>query len=149
MVEHQRCDERGCVVIPRIFVDEPCPLEGYGDLAVRVLANASDAAWRQWATGSLGTPGCPDCAALPDGQRCPACTAARTLYGQAIVTLYGPTLLGHDVSTPEAALALFDDDAALPSELVIWLQLVPGTVRQRRTEALLPNLTGSATTRTS
>jgi hypothetical protein len=150
-------------MIPRIHVDETCPLEGYEALTVRVLANATDADWRGWCEGNLGTPGCAACKALnvPPVLRgkhkaeaasiaapsfCPVCAQARAQFGQAIVTLYGPTLLGEDVSTPEAALALFDRDDALPSEIVIWLQLVPGTVRNHRTETLLGNLTGSATT---
>jgi hypothetical protein len=64
-------------------------------------------------------------------------------YGQAIVTFYGPALLGHDVSTIDAALALFDRDDVLPSEIVIWLQLVPSAVRTRRQESLLGNLISS------
>jgi hypothetical protein len=151
-------------MIPRIHVDEICPLEGYEQLSVRVLANATDAEWRSWCDGNLGMPGCEACAklnvpAVPRGKHkteaapapasapryCPACTQARAQFGQALVTLYGPTLLGEDVSTPEAALALFDRDDALPSEIVIWLQLAPGTVRSRRTETLLGNLTRSST----
>ena len=150
--------------IPLIYRDEPCPLEGYDNLNVRVLANATDAQWKLWAAGHLGTPDCAACAALrtpPVGRgkraaaapaetsppsRCPACEAARAAYGQAIVLLYGPTLLGEDVSTPDAALALFDRDDALPSEIVIWLQLLPGAVRNARTESLLGNLTRSLTT---
>lgn len=151
--------------IPRVYIEETCPLEGYAEVRVRVLANASDAEWRTWCAGNLGAPGCPDCAKLntpptPRGKRaaqpapasvpayCPACTQARAQFGQAIVGLYGPTLLGEDVATPEAALALFDRDDALPSEIVIWLQLLPGAVRDRRTGALLGNLISSATTPT-
>ncbi len=150
--------------IPRITVDEPCPLDDYGGLSVRVLANSTDAAWKTWTAGTLGTPGCVHCAALwptpadppptdPEptpGERrfCPACTAARAAFGRSIVTFYGPTLLAHDVSTPERALALFDADDLLPSEIVIWLQLVPGTVRNRRQDALLSFLTSSSTTPT-
>ena len=155
------------MAIQPIYVDEPCPLEGYDDLRVRVLANASDAQWRDWVSGNMGVPGCPDCAALrqPTVQRgrrragnaptpepdprafCPACLAARERFGRAICRFYGPALLGeHDVSTPEAALALLDSDDVLPSEIVIWLQLVPSAVRDRRTEQLLGNLISSATT---
>ena len=149
-------------MIPRIHVDEICPLEGYEAIRVRVLANATDAEWRIWCEGNLGAPGCEACAklnvpAVPRGKRavpeiepaapryCPACTQARAQFGQALVTLYGPTLLGQDVSTPEAALALFDRDDLLPSEIVIWLQLAPGAVRARRQETLLGNLTRSST----
>lgn len=145
-------------MIPRIYVDETCPLEGYEKLSVRVLANASDAEWRLWASAHLQTPGCKACAALrarpadvPDEHMvyCEPCAAARESYGRTIVAFFGPTLLEHDVSTPEAALALFDNDAALPSELVIWLQFVPGQVRERRTASLLGNLISSSTTPTN
>lgn len=153
--------------IPRIYVDEPCALDGYDSLSVRVLANSTEAEWRLWATGNLGTPDCAECAKLPAKTRedkeeeelgplrapsrpsreyCAACTAARAAFGQSIVTFYGPTLLEHDVSTEAAALALFDDDTALPGEIVIWLQLVPGVVRNRRQEALLGNLIPFSTT---
>ena len=131
--------------IPRIYLDEPAPLDGYEGLTVRVLANASDAEWRVWVQGNLGTPDCEACAAAtPD--RCPACAEARAAFGRSIVTFYGPRLIDHDVSTPGLALALFDDDSALPSEIVIWLQVLPGNLRQRRTESLLGNLASSVTT---
>jgi len=150
-------------MINPIYVNEPCPLEGYEDLSVRVLANSTDRAWQQWCMGNLGSPQCAECAALrqpkvvrgrqkagnkPQAEPnphayCPACQAARDAYGQAIVLFYGPDLLGHDVSTPEAALNLFDRDDALPSEIVIWLQLIPSAVRQKRQESLLGNLISS------
>jgi hypothetical protein len=170
-------------MIPRIYINEPCPLEGYEDLSVRVLANSTGHEWQEWCQADLGTPGCQECAKLdappvargkrkpkdvatggvvittfppkvvPDTaaaaaekRYCRRCAAARAAYGRSIVTFYGPTLLGEDVSAPEAALALFDRDDALPSEIVIWLQLVPSQVRDRRTESLLGNLTSSATT---
>lgn len=152
--------------IPRIYINEPCPLEGYEDLTVRVLANSTDAEWRQWSLGNLGVPGCEQCAKLrapkvargkrraenapapaPDPNAfCPSCQAARQAYGQSIVTFYGPTLLEHDVSSPDRALDLFDRDDALPAELVIWLQIVPSRVRERRQEQLLGNWTSSSTT---
>ena len=151
--------------IPRIYVQEPCPLDGYEELSVRVLANSTDAEWRAWAGAHIGIPGCEACKKLSappvrrgrrnktapapaaDGPRyCQACTAARQAYGQSIVTFYGPELCGHDVSTPAAALSLFDADDLLPSEIVIWLQLVPSTVRERRQESLLGNLISSSTT---
>lgn len=155
--------------IPRIYVDEACPLGGYEELRVRTLANATDAEWKSWAAGNLGTPDCKECAKLttpPVGRGkkaaparpaaqlaeagarryCVACTAARAACGESIALFYGPELLGEDVSTPAAALALFDRDDALPSELVIWLQLLPGVVRNRRSEELLGNLTRSSTT---
>jgi len=151
--------------IPQIYVDEACPLEGYDGLTVRVLANATDAQWKTWAAGTLGTPDCAACQkfsaparrgrkaaapAEPMGRRyCPACAAQRAAYGASIVLLYGPTLLGADVSTPDAALALFDRDDALPSELVIWLQLLPGAVRTARVETLMGNLTSSSATPTT
>ena len=148
--------------IPRVYTEEPCPLDGYEDLAVRVLANATDAEWRCWATADLGAVGCAACqqlnAPIKRGRRpaapaepgprryCPDCAARRARYGESVALFYGPVLLGEDVSTPAAALALFDRDDALPSEIVIWLQLLPGVVRERRTSDLLGNLTRSSTT---
>jgi len=147
---------------PRVYVEEVCPLDGYADLRVRVLANATDGKWRAWATSTLGTPDCESCQKLtapprrgkraaltpePAARRyCPACTAARQQYGQSIALFYGPSLLGEDVSTPEAALTLFDRDDALPSEIVIWLQLLPSAIRNARVESLMGNLTRSSTT---
>jgi hypothetical protein len=147
------------IPIPRVHSTETCPLEGYEALQVRILANTSDAEWKRWCAGNLGMPGCPDCQkraapvrrgkkpATPPAEAprlyCPACQAARVAYGESIVLLYGPELLGEDVSTPAAALALFDRDDALPSELVIWLQLLPGVVRSARQDTLLGNLTRS------
>jgi len=147
-------------MINPVYVNEPCPLEGYENLSVRVLANSTDRAWQTWCAGNLGQPGCAKCASLnapkvPRGRKvvqdfapnphayCPACQAARDAYGLSIVLFYGPELLGHDVSTPEAALNLFDRDDALPSEIVIWLQLIPSAVRQKRQESLLGNLISS------
>lgn len=153
--------------LPRVYVEEACLLEGYEDLRVKVLANATDAEWKRWAAGTLGTPGCEACQALsappvrrgrktaplvpvePTRHYCPACAAARAAYGESIALFYGPTLLDEDVSTPPAALTLFDRDDAFPSEIVIWLQLLPAVVRERRTETLLGNLTRSSTTPTT
>jgi hypothetical protein len=152
--------------IPQVHTQETCPLEGYEALQVRVLANTSDAAWKRWMAGHLGIPGCEACAKIakpptPRGRRaqaaraaaaeaprlyCPACQAARQAYGESIVLIYGPELLGEDVSTPAAALALFDRDDALPSELVYWLHLLPAVVRSARQDTLLGNLTRSSTT---
>jgi hypothetical protein len=150
--------------ITPIYVEETCPLEGYEELSVHVLANSTVRQFEGWRSGHLGGTDCPQCAKLSApkvvrGRRakapaanpqassstvyCPACTAARAAFGQAVVAFYGPTLLGHDVSTPDAALALFDSDDLLPSEIVIWLQLVPGAVRNRRQETLLGNLISS------
>ena len=143
--------------IPRVYIDESCPLEGYESLQVHVLANATDSEWNAWCAAHLGLPGCAECAKLstPPTRRgrkpaapiepgprqyCPACAAARQQYGESIALFYGPALLGEDVSTPEAALALFDRDDALPSEIVIWLALLPGAVRNARVETLMGNL---------
>ncbi len=110
--------------IPRVHSTETCPLEGYEQLQVRVLANTSDAAWKRWMHGHLGIPDCEavrqagqaarqarqegrsDAQPTERGPRlyCPACQAARVAYGESIVLLYGPELLGEDVSTPAAAL---------------------------------------------
>lgn len=143
--------------IPRVYVEEACPLEGYEGLKVRLLANATDAEWRAWLGGTLGAVGCEACKALntpaaptPQERRyCSDCTAAREAQGRSIVLFYGPRVLDEDVSTPAAALALFDDDDRLPSEIVIWLTILPGVVRNARLDRLLPNSNGSLTTPTT
>jgi hypothetical protein len=126
-----------------VYLDEPCPLDGYGDLTVRVLANATWTEWRRWLEGGLGDPGCAACEMGPPRVYCDDCTARRQAFGQSIVLFYGPRLLDHDLTTPEQALALFDDDDALPSEIVTWLLLAPRLIRERREKELLGNLTGS------
>jgi len=142
----------------RAYVDETCPLDGYGDLSVRVMASATDREWRAWAESNLGDPNCEACLALNQtdeqaspspppsaGARtyCETHQAARQKFGQSIVLLYGPRLLDHDIATPEQALALFDDDDALPAELVVWLFMLPRLVRERRIGSLAPNWNGS------
>lgn len=134
------------MAIPRAYVDEACPLDGYGDLSVRVCASVTDREWRRWGDGNLGAVGCEACAALRTDQAadaprayCEACTAARLAFGQSIVLFYGPRLLEHDVATPEQALALFDDDDTFASEIVTWLYITPRAVRERRISSLIPN----------
>ncbi len=134
----------------RAFVDAPCPLAGYDDLSVRVCASVTDREWRNWATGNLGLPDCVDCATLRQAQTdgsprvyCDACTTKRQAFAQSIVLFYGPRLLDHDVTTPDQALALFDSDDLLPSEIVTWLIIAPRIVRDQRQKDLLGNLDGS------
>jgi hypothetical protein len=146
--------------IPRIYADETCPLEDYESFKLRVLQNSTDAEWRDWLQGGLGTPDCPDCAALRQppvarGKRskqptqapnpaayCPTCTEARVRFGRAGHAFFGPGTPDLDFSGPEAALATLERDD-LPSELLMWLTLLPGVVRSRRAEQVAGNLTRS------
>jgi hypothetical protein len=148
--------------IPRVYVNEECPLEGYEALSVRVLANSTDADMALWNRGNLGVPGCAECAKAqrpPRGKRaaakaaaapapearCPRCTAAREAFGQALMRFFDGRVLDEPIATSASALALFDRDD-IPAELVMWLFLLPQVVRTRRFEALEKNLYGSLTT---
>lgn len=126
---------------PRIYVDEPLPA-GY-DGSVRVLANLTTKELMAWFGANLGIPGCPDCANAEDG-RCATCAAARAAFGASITLIYGPTLLGEDVSTPDKALAVFDNDDALPAELVAWLYVLPDAIRERRVTTIRKNARSSS-----
>lgn len=126
----------------RAYLDEPCPLAGY-DLAIRVCASVTDREWRRWGDAALGDSGCAACEIGPPRVYCEACAAKRQAFGESIVLFYGPRLLEHDIATPEQALTLFDDDDALPSEIVTWLFVAPRMVRERRQKELLGNLDGS------
>ncbi len=145
--------------IPRIYADEACPLEDYESFGIRVLQNSTDAEWRDWLLGNLGTPDCAACAALRQpratrGKRgkpaegpnpaayCPACQEARERFGRAGHAFFGPGTPDLDFSSPHAALVTLERDD-LPSELLMWLMLLPGAVRGRRAEQLAGNLTRS------
>jgi hypothetical protein len=144
--------------IPRVYVTEPCPLEGYDTLSVRVLANPTSSEWRTYGVATLGTPDCEECAKLNvpkvvRGRRasvptapppspvayCPKCAEERAVFGQSMSLFYGPSLLGADVSAPEAAIAAFENDD-LPDELLIWLLLLPHKVWTERHEAITKNV---------
>jgi hypothetical protein len=136
---------------PRIYVQEDLPA-GY-DGSLRVLANLTTREVEQWYAAGLGTPGCVECAKLrtrpadaPDPVLvyCPACTSARQSFGELASLIYGPKLLGEDVSTGDRALAFFDNDDALPAELVAWLFVLPDSIRLRRTETIRKNARSSS-----
>ena len=154
--------------IPRIYAPEVCPLEGYADHSIAVLQNSTDADMAAWNAGNLGVPDCPACAKLSvpkvvRGRRaktptpishppspmvyCPRCAKTRATYGPALVTFFGANTLDLDFSTPEVALATLDRDD-IPAEIVMWLMLLPGTVRARRFGDLEKNLLSSLTTPT-
>lgn len=136
---------------PRIYVQEDMPA-GY-DGSVRVLANLTTKEVERWYAAGLGTPGCGACAEVrirpadaPDPVLvyCPACTSKRAAFGELASLIYGPKLLGEDVSTPDLALAFFDNDEALPAELVSWLFILPDSLRLRRTETIRKNARSSS-----
>lgn len=148
--------------IPRIYKEQPCPLEGYDGLSIRLLVNPSGKEIRDWDTGTLGAIGCEACAKLntpktargkqapapaePAPRRyCEACTAARERKGRAAVALFGPVLLERPCATVEQALAILDDDD-IPSDLFIWLLLLPDKVVNERLESIQGNSNGSLTT---
>jgi hypothetical protein len=131
------------LTIPRVYVTEPCPLDGYDSLTVRVLANPTSSEWGTYGVANLGTPGCKACVKRrsPEGAPvyCPKCAHERAVFGQSMSLFYGPELLGADVSTPEAAIAAFENDD-LPDELLIWLLLLPHKVWTERHEAIAKNV---------
>jgi hypothetical protein len=135
---------------PRIYIDEPLPT-GYSG-SIKILANLTTNEVQRWFAANLGTPGCEKCAALrtrpadvPDPVLvyCPACTAARQSFGELASLIYGPSLLGEDVSTPEKALLFFDNDDA-PAELIAWLFILPDSLRIRRTDLIRKNAVSSS-----
>lgn len=147
------------MAIPRVYLDEPCPLEGYESLTVRILANPTGAEWADWQTGHLGITGCAECAKVqpaPRGRRaaspaadaprvyCASCASARDRFARACVAFYGPTVLDLDCSTPEATLTSLDGDTT-PDELLYWLLLLPESVWTRRRAALGKTLGSSST----
>lgn len=151
--------------IPRIYKPQPCPLEGYEALSVRLLVNPTGRELSDWQLGTLGLPGCTDCEALnaptvargkkaqpaeapAEWQYCPTCATLRSRKARACVALYGPTLLGRPCTTEAEALAILDDDD-IPTEVFVWLLLLPEQVVNARMEQLRPNSPGSATTRST
>lgn len=145
-------------MIPRIYRDEACPLEGYEGVSVRVLQNASDADMKLWHAGNLGQPSCADCAAArTEAQEaaaaqaqgdvyCLSCAAARATFGEALARFYeGGQGTELDFTSPEAALASLDS-RELPTELAYWLLMLPAAVRERRYAELEKNYRSSSTT---
>jgi len=147
-------------MFPRIYTDQPCPLDGYEGYSFRVLANPTGAEKTDWALGHLGAQGCADCARLGTvrgkGLRepkryCEACTTARAQLGRSAVAIYGTSRVdGFDFSNPEAALASFSMDD-LPDELLAWLYMLPTALWAARSEDVKKKLppfspTGNSTT---
>lgn len=132
--------------LPRIYNEEACPLEGYGDLKIRLLVNPSGRELLDWQQGSLGMPGCETCTE-ENGARhyCDDCAAARERKGRAAAALFGPVLFDRPCQTTDQALAILDDDD-IPSELFIWLLLLPDSVVNARIDRIYPNSNGSLTT---
>jgi hypothetical protein len=133
-----------------IYKAEACPLEGYEDVTIEVLQNASNADMNRWLEGNLGTPGCDACQALradagaDPKARCATCAAARATFGAALVRFFRtPVGVPLAVSTPAAALATLDDED-LPTDLLTWLLLLPNAVRTRRLDELQKNLRSSS-----
>jgi hypothetical protein len=155
--------------IPRIYAPEVCPLDGYDSLSIAVLQNSTDADMADWNNGGLGGIDCPKCAKLRApkvvrGRRakapavnpqasspaiyCADCQKARSRFGTALVAFFGTNSGDMDFSTPSAALVTMDRDD-LPAEIVMWLFLLPQTVRARRFGDLEKNLLSSLTTPTT
>lgn len=130
-------------MFPRIYTDEPCPLDGYEGYRFRVLANPTGAEKTDWSLGHLGRDGCADCAELGtltskqgDATKtyCADCQEGRDRLGRASVAIYGTSHVeGFDFSTPEASLATFSQ-ADIPDELLLWLYMLPQALWAARGE---------------
>src|ERR1044071_6100368 len=98
-------------MIPSIKRPESCPLDGYADLAVEILANPTFRFWREWEAKQVETPGCKACQALREpkvarGRRrkaapvsateptafCASCAEKRANFGRMASAIYGPEL---------------------------------------------------------
>jgi hypothetical protein len=136
-------------MLPRIYLDMPCPLDGYEGYTFRVLANPTGAEKNDWAMGHLGADDCAACAKLgtPRGKQgstikkyCEGCQAARDRMGRAAVAVYGSSHVeGFDFATPESSLATFSMPD-LPDELLLWLYMAPGALWAARAEEIKKKL---------
>jgi hypothetical protein len=137
---------------PRIHEDATCPLPGYEGYTFRVLANPTGSEKQDWSRGLsyLVQSDCADCAALDtrdrkaakEGERryCAACQEARAVAGRASVAIFGQSHVeGFDFSTPDASLATFTRDD-LPSELQLWLYMLPIELWEARIAAMQKQL---------
>jgi hypothetical protein len=137
---------------PRIYSDQPCPLDGYEGYSFRVLLNPTGQEKTDWMQGNLGIEDCDDCAKLgtprgkqasdaPQSKRyCARCQGLRAQLGRATVAVYGTSHAeGFDFSTPESALATFSQDD-LPDELLRWLYMLPAALWVARVDDLKKKL---------
>lgn len=142
-------------MFPRLYSDEPCPLDGYEGYSFRVLLNPTGAEKNDWALGHPGAEDCVDCAKLGTArgkqgnggkEYCEPCKTARDRMGRAVVAIYGTSHVeGFDFSTPDAALATFSM-VDLPDELLAWLYMLPAALWNARNEEIKKKLPRSSTT---
>ncbi len=136
------------MMFPRIFDDAACPLEGYAGYTFRVLVNPTAQEKRDWALGDLGAPGCAECEKgrkIDPSFFCPSCTERRSLLGRAAhVVFLESKVQGFDFGTEEAALTSFSQP--MPDEFLAWLYMLPGSVWDRRGEALKKTLSSPSET---
>lgn len=137
-------------MFPRLYSDEPCPLDGYQGYTFRVLLNPTGQEKTDWIEGNLGIDGCADCATARAAESpspfCPSCQTARGRFGRATCAIYGTSRTeGFDFSTLEASLASFEQDG-LPDELLRWLYMLPAALWVQRNEEIKKKLPTSSTT---
>lgn len=143
------------MMFPRLYSDQPCPIDGYEGYSFRVLLNPTGAEKDDWAMGHTGAQGCAACAQLgtPRGKQgsertlyCPDCQAARNRLGRASAAIYGSSHVeGFDFSSCAASLATFGMPD-LPDELLLWLYMLPAALWQARTEEIKKKLLTSLRT---
>lgn len=133
------------MLFQQIYEKAVCPLSGYTDLAVQVLANPTGKEWREFLTTGTGMDPLltrndgesnADWAARAEASR----TERRARFGAILATLYGRQAYGPlDFTTAEAALATIEHDD-LPDEIVSWLMEIPISIHDQRIEAMQKKL---------
>ena len=114
---------------PKLYQNEPCPIEGYEAYTLRVWVNPPPAVKDAWYAGLAKLAG-QDYAA----------------FGAAAVPIYGETKAeGLDFSTEEAAAETASCED-LPDELFAWLLMLPGALWQARTDDLKKKLASASPT---
>lgn len=123
-------------MLPRIYLDIPCPLDGY-DLTITLLANPTGDEKRAWWQSNLGDPSCAACAALEAGY-CEVCSAKRHAFGQSVMVVF-KAIGDCDLSTPAACVSTIE--RGVPDEIVPWLYQAPNALWAARGEEIKKKLT--------
>lgn len=150
--------------VPRVYVDEPCPLPGYeGAVTARILSNPTRREIDDYEAGrNLTLTDLDDiereaAAALqqtdlPDDVRAnwqnlrdvvlPAARERWQRFGRALHAFYRECRInGLDFSTPEAALASITSQD-YPEEVLYWLRELPGALVEDRRDLIKKARTG-------
>lgn len=137
-------------MFPRLYSDQPCPIDGYEGYSFRVLLNPTGAEKDDWAMGNAGVQGCEACADARKAKTptpfCEQCTLARDRLGRSATVIYGTShVKGFNFADTAASLATFAM-TDLPDELLLWLYLLPGALWAARAEEIKKKLLTSLPT---